>query len=184
MMTLSASCIIEDLFHAHCRCDGCKKLVAARKQLTIFDDPNVLVAHFKRFDGFSGGKISRHIAFADRLTLEPFMSQNNRSVPPPHGSSSSPASGATGPASHAASTSASTSGRPPLGALAKNGSFNRPVVYGPAAGPMRDASDHEPSTSAHARHQRPLADPAGTGAAPRRATSNYLLTGVLVHQVG
>jgi hypothetical protein len=37
-----------------CRCDGCKQLVPARKQITIWDDPNILVVHLKRFHDFSG----------------------------------------------------------------------------------------------------------------------------------
>ncbi len=45
------------------RCERCKQLVAARKQMTIHDDPNVLVVHLKRFDGIFGGKLSRPVAF-------------------------------------------------------------------------------------------------------------------------
>jgi ubiquitin C-terminal hydrolase len=44
-----------------CRCDGCKQLVPARKQITIWDDPNVLVVHLKRFHDFSGQKINMDV---------------------------------------------------------------------------------------------------------------------------
>ncbi|EFJ43658.1 hypothetical protein VOLCADRAFT_65702, partial [Volvox carteri f. nagariensis] len=43
------------------KCDKCRQLVPAIKQTTIWDDPNVLVLHLKRFDGGSLlGKITRH----------------------------------------------------------------------------------------------------------------------------
>jgi ubiquitin C-terminal hydrolase len=41
--------------------------VPARKQMTLYDDPNVLVIHLKRFDGFHGGKISGHLDFDETL---------------------------------------------------------------------------------------------------------------------
>lgn len=49
------------------RCDACRRLVPARKQMTLYDDPNVLVIHLKRFDGFHGGKIPGHIDFDETL---------------------------------------------------------------------------------------------------------------------
>ena len=49
------------------KCDGCRRLVPARKQMTLYDDPNVLVIHLKRFDGFHGGKISGHLDFDETL---------------------------------------------------------------------------------------------------------------------
>ena len=49
------------------KCDGCRRLVPARKQMTLYDDPNVLVIHLKRFDGFHGGKISGHLDFDEAL---------------------------------------------------------------------------------------------------------------------
>lgn len=55
------------------RCEACKKLVAARKHMAIYDDPNILVVHLKRFDGIFGVKINRHIAFDDQLVLDSFL---------------------------------------------------------------------------------------------------------------
>ena len=55
------------------RCEACKQLVRARKQMLIYDDPNVLVIHLKRFDGFHGGKISGHVAFGETLDLTPYL---------------------------------------------------------------------------------------------------------------
>ncbi|GFR46995.1 hypothetical protein Agub_g8649 [Astrephomene gubernaculifera] len=56
------------------RCDRCRTLAPAVKQTTIWDDPNVLVLHLKRFDaGSLLGKISRHVAFSEVLDLQPFM---------------------------------------------------------------------------------------------------------------
>eukprot|EP00775_Hariotina_reticulata_P004203 gene4203-4451_t len=40
-------------------CEGCKQLVPACKQMMLYDDPNVLVIHLKRFDGIFGAKITR-----------------------------------------------------------------------------------------------------------------------------
>ena len=44
------------------KCDRCKALVAARKRIAIYDEPNALVVHLKRFNtspfSFSGtGKV-------------------------------------------------------------------------------------------------------------------------------
>ncbi|GBF94621.1 hypothetical protein Rsub_06736 [Raphidocelis subcapitata] len=47
-------------------------------QMLLYDDPNVLVVHLKRFDGFLGGKISGHVAFGERLDLEPFLACRKR----------------------------------------------------------------------------------------------------------
>ncbi|KXZ46653.1 hypothetical protein GPECTOR_41g617 [Gonium pectorale] len=56
------------------KCDKCRQLVPAIKQTTIWDDPNVLVLHLKRFDGGSFlGKVSRHVAFPEQLELGAFM---------------------------------------------------------------------------------------------------------------
>jgi ubiquitin carboxyl-terminal hydrolase 36/42 len=48
--------------------------------MTIYDDPNVLVVHLKRFDGFLGGKISGHVAFGEGLDLSPFLSCRRRAA--------------------------------------------------------------------------------------------------------
>ncbi|KAI9073868.1 hypothetical protein K1719_044140 [Acacia pycnantha] len=55
------------------KCDNCKKLVAAKKQLSILEAPNVLVIQLKRFEGILGGKIDKALAFEDILVLSSFM---------------------------------------------------------------------------------------------------------------
>ncbi|CAA2982785.1 ubiquitin carboxyl-terminal hydrolase 25-like [Olea europaea var. sylvestris] len=55
------------------KCDNCKKLVAARKQMSILQAPNVLVIQFKRFEGMFGGKIDKPIAFEEALVLSSYM---------------------------------------------------------------------------------------------------------------
>ncbi|XP_059441483.1 ubiquitin carboxyl-terminal hydrolase 25 isoform X2 [Corylus avellana] len=55
------------------KCDNCKKLVAARKQMSILQAPNVLVIQLKRFEGIFGGKIDKAIAFEEVLVLSSFM---------------------------------------------------------------------------------------------------------------
>ncbi|KAF7822524.1 ubiquitin carboxyl-terminal hydrolase 25 isoform X1 [Senna tora] len=55
------------------KCDNCKKLVAAKKQMSILQAPNVLVIQLKRFEGILGGKIDKAVAFEDVLVLSSFM---------------------------------------------------------------------------------------------------------------
>ncbi|XP_030963085.1 ubiquitin carboxyl-terminal hydrolase 25 [Quercus lobata] len=55
------------------KCDNCKKLVAARKQMSIRQAPNVLVIQLKRFESVFGGKIDKAIAFEEVLVLSSFM---------------------------------------------------------------------------------------------------------------
>ncbi|KAK3842776.1 MAG: hypothetical protein J3R72DRAFT_367788, partial [Linnemannia gamsii] len=57
------------------KCEKCKILVDARKQMTIYDAPNVLCVHLKRFT-FTGQKINRHVRFEPTLQLHSFMSKN------------------------------------------------------------------------------------------------------------
>jgi hypothetical protein len=71
-------CCLAALLRLLRRCEGCKQLVPAVKQMTIYDDPNVLVIHLKRFDGIFGGKVSRNIDFGMTLDLEPFMCSRRR----------------------------------------------------------------------------------------------------------
>jgi ubiquitin C-terminal hydrolase len=53
------------------KCDKCKQMVCARKQLTIHTAPNALVLHFKRFAfGRNAGKIGRHVAYPEKLRLQ------------------------------------------------------------------------------------------------------------------
>ncbi|KAF8413559.1 hypothetical protein HHK36_001550 [Tetracentron sinense] len=54
-------------------CDKCKKLVAARKQMSVLQAPNILVIQLKRFEGIFGGKIDRAIAFEEILVLSSYM---------------------------------------------------------------------------------------------------------------
>ncbi|KAF9901449.1 hypothetical protein EC991_006097 [Linnemannia zychae] len=57
------------------KCEKCKILVDAKKQMTIYDAPNVLCVHLKRFT-FTGQKINRHVSFEPTLQLNSFMSKN------------------------------------------------------------------------------------------------------------
>ncbi|XP_027340810.1 ubiquitin carboxyl-terminal hydrolase 25 isoform X2 [Abrus precatorius] len=55
------------------KCDSCKKLVAAKKQMSILQAPNILVIQLKRFEGILGGKIDKAVAFEEVLVLSSFM---------------------------------------------------------------------------------------------------------------
>ncbi|XP_019193407.1 PREDICTED: ubiquitin carboxyl-terminal hydrolase 25 [Ipomoea nil] len=55
------------------KCEKCNKLVAARKQMSILQAPNVLVIQLKRFEGIFGGKIDKAIAFEEVLVLSSYM---------------------------------------------------------------------------------------------------------------
>lgn len=57
------------------KCEKCKTLVDAKKQMTIYDAPNILSIQLKRFT-FTGQKINRHVRFEPTLSLNPFMSKN------------------------------------------------------------------------------------------------------------
>merc|ERR1712228_1075858 len=61
------------------QCDNCSKKRRAIKQLTVFEAPNILSLHLKRFESngsgmFSGGKINKHVKFGQTLDLSEFMS--------------------------------------------------------------------------------------------------------------
>ncbi|CAI0440733.1 unnamed protein product [Linum tenue] len=64
------------------RCESCKKLVAARKQMSISQAPNILVIQLKRFEGIFGGKIDRTIAFEEVLVLSRFMCKSSQDPQP------------------------------------------------------------------------------------------------------
>ncbi|KAK8691391.1 hypothetical protein V6N13_074902 [Hibiscus sabdariffa] len=64
------------------KCDNCKKLVAARKQLSICQAPNILVVQLKRFEGILGAKIDRLITFDEVLVLSSFMSKASQDPQP------------------------------------------------------------------------------------------------------
>ncbi|QHO28880.1 hypothetical protein HN51_026311 [Arachis hypogaea] len=55
------------------KCDSCKKLVPAKKQMSILQAPNILVIQLKRFEGILGGKIDKAVAFEEVLLLSSFM---------------------------------------------------------------------------------------------------------------
>ncbi|XP_002972625.2 ubiquitin carboxyl-terminal hydrolase 25 [Selaginella moellendorffii] len=64
------------------QCEKCKKLSVARKQLSIYQSPNVLVIQLKRFENFLGGKIDAHVEFEEELKLRSHMSKNSPDVHP------------------------------------------------------------------------------------------------------
>lgn len=64
------------------KCERCKKLVAAKKQMSILQAPNILVVQLKRFEGIFGGKIDRAIAFEEVLVLSNFMSKASQDSHP------------------------------------------------------------------------------------------------------
>ncbi|XP_027170614.1 ubiquitin carboxyl-terminal hydrolase 25 isoform X1 [Coffea eugenioides] len=64
------------------KCDSCKKLVAARKQMSILQAPNVLVIQLKRFEGIFGGKVDKPIAFEEVLVLSSYMYKGSQDLHP------------------------------------------------------------------------------------------------------
>ncbi|MBA0764343.1 hypothetical protein Gotri_013699 [Gossypium trilobum] len=79
---------------------SCKKLMAARKQLSIRQAPNILVVQLKRFEGIFGGKINRPVTFEEVLVLSSFMCKASQDPRPEYSlfgtivhSGSSPESG-------------------------------------------------------------------------------------------
>ncbi|KAL3821306.1 hypothetical protein ACJIZ3_007211 [Penstemon smallii] len=64
------------------KCDNCKELVAARKQMSILQAPNVLVIQLKRFEGMFGGKIDKPIAFDETLLLSSYMCKASQDLHP------------------------------------------------------------------------------------------------------
>ncbi|NWI51561.1 UBP42 hydrolase, partial [Calyptomena viridis] len=59
------------------KCSRCKKNVAASKRFTVHCAPKVLTVCLKRFDCFTGGKISKAVEYPEYLDLRPYMSQAN-----------------------------------------------------------------------------------------------------------
>lgn len=64
------------------RCDQCKKLSPARKQMSVYRAPNVLVIQMKRFEDIYGGKIDRHVHFEERLCLAGYMCRAGKDARP------------------------------------------------------------------------------------------------------
>ncbi|KAK1439710.1 hypothetical protein QVD17_05530 [Tagetes erecta] len=60
------------------KCESCKKLVPARKQMSILQAPNILVIQLKRFEGIYGVKIDKAIAFEEVLDLSSFMCKTSQ----------------------------------------------------------------------------------------------------------
>ncbi|MCO5587100.1 hypothetical protein L7F22_041047 [Adiantum nelumboides] len=60
------------------KCEKCKKLTAAKKQMSVSQAPNVLVIQLKRFENFYGGKIDRHISFEEDLELHSHMCRGSQ----------------------------------------------------------------------------------------------------------
>ncbi|CAH8342898.1 unnamed protein product [Eruca vesicaria subsp. sativa] len=56
----------------------CKKLVTARKQMSVLQAPNILVVQLKRF----GRKIDKAITFGEILVLSTFMSKASKDLQP------------------------------------------------------------------------------------------------------
>ncbi|CAA0808455.1 Ubiquitin carboxyl-terminal hydrolase 25 [Striga hermonthica] len=67
------------------KCDSCERLVAARKQMTILQAPNVLVIQLKRFEGLFGGKVDKPIAFDEALVLSSHMCKESKDQYPEYG---------------------------------------------------------------------------------------------------
>ncbi|XP_042027644.1 ubiquitin carboxyl-terminal hydrolase 25-like isoform X1 [Salvia splendens] len=64
------------------KCENCKKLVTARKQMSILEAPNVLVIQLKRFEGILGSKIDKLIAFGEVLVLSSYMFKGSKDQQP------------------------------------------------------------------------------------------------------
>ncbi|KAK6132102.1 hypothetical protein DH2020_034168 [Rehmannia glutinosa] len=64
------------------KCDNCKELVAARKQMSILEAPNVLVIQLKRFEGLYGGKVDKPVAFDEVLVLSSHMCKGSKDQHP------------------------------------------------------------------------------------------------------
>ncbi|KAI3809659.1 hypothetical protein L1987_19256 [Smallanthus sonchifolius] len=64
------------------KCESCKKLVAARKQMSILQTPNILVIQLKRFEGIYGRKIDKAITFEEMLVLSSFMCKTSQDPHP------------------------------------------------------------------------------------------------------
>ncbi|NXN77392.1 UBP42 hydrolase, partial [Bombycilla garrulus] len=59
------------------KCSRCKKNVAASKRFTVHCAPRILTVCLKRFDYFTGGKISKVVQYPEFLDLRPYMSQTD-----------------------------------------------------------------------------------------------------------
>ncbi|KAF1495490.1 Ubiquitin carboxyl-terminal hydrolase 42, partial [Pygoscelis antarcticus] len=57
------------------KCSKCEQLATASKSVTIHCSPNVLTVCLKRFDAFSGRKISKEVQYPEYLDLGAYMSE-------------------------------------------------------------------------------------------------------------
>ncbi|KAL5977182.1 Ubiquitin carboxyl-terminal hydrolase 25 [Asimina triloba] len=64
------------------KCEKCKKLSSAKKQMSILHAPNILVIQLKRFEGIPGLKIDRAINFEEVLTLSSYMCKASQDPQP------------------------------------------------------------------------------------------------------
>ncbi|KAM9297157.1 ubiquitin carboxyl-terminal hydrolase 42-like [Morus bassanus] len=71
--TDASACVIFD--HAYRRQLWCEQLVTASKRLTIHRPSNVLTVCLKRFDAFSGRKISKAVEYPEYLDLGAYTSE-------------------------------------------------------------------------------------------------------------
>ncbi|ORX45038.1 cysteine proteinase [Piromyces finnis] len=67
------------------KCERCKKLTNAQKQITIYQAPMVLTIQLKRFDFarsfYGGGKIGKFVSFDEVLNLSPYMTKSQQETP-------------------------------------------------------------------------------------------------------
>ncbi|KAJ2451152.1 hypothetical protein EV183_003785 [Coemansia sp. RSA 2336] len=59
------------------KCESCKRLVDATKQMTVYQLPRVLTLQLKRFSVFGGGKINRYVEFPLSLDMRGYISKNS-----------------------------------------------------------------------------------------------------------
>ncbi|NXU81283.1 UBP42 hydrolase, partial [Oreotrochilus melanogaster] len=62
------------------RCCHCGQMAAASKRMTIHGAPQVLTVGLKRFEVFTGGKISKVVKYPEILDLGPYMSEASGEV--------------------------------------------------------------------------------------------------------
>ncbi|XP_065509484.1 ubiquitin carboxyl-terminal hydrolase 42-like [Caloenas nicobarica] len=60
------------------KCSKCDKMTAASKRFTVHRAPKVLTVCLKRFEAFTGDKISKVVEYPQYLDLRPYMSQATR----------------------------------------------------------------------------------------------------------
>lgn len=61
------------------KCEKCKNLVRATKQLTLHQAPNILTIHLKRFTPL-GRKLGVQIKYQEYIKVDPYMSDDSEPV--------------------------------------------------------------------------------------------------------